>query len=233
MSRFTSGLGVGDSGGSGDDVQALGLLVGDPHAGSHLKRFERCHGVVDLGLCVSSGETPCVTDAGECQETLGHITDCQGDTAGCGLQGDGDGSCGSGDLEGQAVSLAASALPGSASPLDLDHVQFRVVDSLLDRRSDLFSLGPADADESVAVSDDACHGEPDPPSGVGHPLDHVEVDDLVFQVREEDVHDLGLAEGQLRGQGVAHGGDLSVEDHLSEPCLGNPVSHFTQPPSSL
>ncbi len=39
----------------------------------------------------------------------------------------------------------------------------------------------------------------------------------------------GLTQRELRGEGLAHGGDLSVEDHLAQSCLWNPF-HLSSPP---
>src|SRR5207249_10164667 len=92
----------------------------------------------------------------------------------------------------------ATALPGSTAALDLDHVQLRVVDGPPDRRSDLTAPGAAEAREPVLIPDDARDHEIHAAAGVRHPLDHVDVEDLVLRLRQQDVDDLRLADRQAR-----------------------------------
>jgi len=63
------------------------------------------------------------------------------------------------------------------------------------RRTDLASLRATEADEPVAVADHDRDRELEPATGIGHPLDHIDVQDLVVEPGEELVDDLGLTEG--------------------------------------
>src|SRR5438128_6285521 len=87
----------------------------------------------------------------------------------------------------------ATALPGAAAPFDFDHVELRVVDRPPDRRSDLAPSGPPEPREAVLVPDDARNDEVHPTPGVGHPLDHVDIEHLVLRLREQDIDSLPVA----------------------------------------
>ena len=135
---------------------------------------------------------------------IGLVTSPTASPTPCGrrAEGDDDRARAARDLERHGVRAAAAALPASASAEHLDDRELRAVDRAADRRSDLPALGPAEADVAVAVADDDRHGELEAATGVGHPLDHVDVEDLVVEHREERVDDLRLPQRQPAAERV-------------------------------
>ena len=67
---------------------------------------------------------------GQGEDALGHVADRERDAARRGLERDFDLAGLASDLERQGVRRAASAFPGAAAALDLDHVELGVVDGL-------------------------------------------------------------------------------------------------------
>src|SRR5256886_12883709 len=131
-----------------------------------------------------------------------------------------------GDLEPQRVGPHSTALPGAAAPFDFDRVELRVVDRPSDRRSDLAPPGPPEPRESVLVPDDAGDDEVHPTPGVGHPLDHVDIEHLVLGLREQDIDNFGLADRQAGANRVAERRHLPREDQPSEFRLRNPLAQI-------
>ncbi len=71
---------------------------------------------------------------------------------------------------------------------------FATLDGLLDGATDLVVPAFGVADVAVAVTDGTDAAELDTPTGVGHALDHVDVQHFVFESGEELVDDLGFLE---------------------------------------
>jgi len=152
-------------------------------------------GVVDGRLRVAVGIAPGVGDTGEPEDRLCDIPDGQPDAPRCRPERHDDRSRTALDLERQRVGPAAPALPAAASAEDLDDLELGAVDRATDGRTDLASLRATEADEPVAVADHDRDRELEPATGIGHPLDHIDVQDLVVEPGEELVDDLGLTEG--------------------------------------
>src|SRR5256712_9996538 len=122
------------------------------------------------------------------------------------------------------MGTAAAAFPGAAASFDLDHVELRVVDRPPDRRTDLAAARTTEAGEAVLIANDARDHEVHATTGVGHPLHHVDVEDLVLGLREEDVHDFRLADRQARSDRVPERRELAREDPPPELCLWGPLA---------
>jgi hypothetical protein len=198
-------------------VGGLDLQLGQSDQGA-VRRL----GVVHGRLGVTVGVPPGVGDPREPEDGLGHVADREADPAGRGAERDDHRAGAALDLEGQRVGASATAFPAAASPEDLDDLELGPVDRAPDRGPDLAPLGPAEADEPVAVPDDDRHGELEPTTGVGHPLDHVHIQDLVVEAGEELVDDLRLAERKARRERLAHRLDLVRGDPLAELGPGDP-----------
>src|SRR5699024_6701002 len=95
------------------------------------------------------------------------------------------------------VGTATATLPRATAPRDVDHVEFGYLDGLLDRRSDLIVTTLGVAHVAVAVADGTDTPEFNSAPGVGHPLDHVDVEYFVLD-REQLVGDLRFLQGKAR-----------------------------------
>src|SRR5207249_764480 len=179
-------------------LQPLRLLGSDFDLAGLPERGERCERIIDSRLRVSLRETPRVRDAGEPQHALRDVAHREADPLRRRLEDHFDGSAAPRHLERKRVGSAAAAFPRAAAPLDLNHVEFRVIDRAPDRRTDLTAARTAEAREAILVSDDARDHEVHSATGVRHPLHHIDVQDLVLGLREQDVHNLRFADRQAR-----------------------------------
>src|SRR5439155_1338084 len=95
-----------------------------------------------------------------------------------------------------------------------------------DGRSDLAASRAAKAREPILVPDDARDDEVHAAAGVGHPLDHVHVEDLVLCLRQQDVDDLGLPDGPAGLDRVPATRNLpaDVEDRFLQALRGSPAA---------
>src|SRR5579863_2761748 len=175
-----------------DDLEPLGVLGRDLELREVDERLERGAGVVDGRLGVALGEPPGVGDPGEPEDRLRDVADREPDALRRRLERDHDGAGATLDQERDGVGAAAAAFPAAAPAVDLDHLELRAVDRPADRRADLLALRAPESHEAVPVADDDGDGELEPATGVGHPLDHVHVQDLVVEPGEERVDDLRL-----------------------------------------
>jgi len=160
---------------------------------------------------VALGESPGVIDARHLEDALGDVPDREPSASRRGLELDYDGASVPLDLERQRVWRQTAALPRAAASLDLYDVELGDVYRRPYRGPDLLALEPSQTDEAVVVAHDDRDREPHPPARVCHPLNHVDIKNLVDHVWEKDVHDLGLPQGQSCLQGLAHGGYLAFD----------------------
>src|SRR5437867_3518152 len=180
------------------------------------------HGRLRVALC----EAPGIRDAGEAQHALRDVAHGEADSLWRGLEHNFDRAAPSHDLERERMGSAASTLPGAAAPLDLDHVELRVVDRPSDRRTNFATARTPQAGETVLVADDARDHEVHAATGVGHPLHHVDVEDLILRFREKDVHDFGLADRKPGPNRVAERRELPGEDQAAELRLRRPLAQI-------
>ncbi|VVB70102.1 Uncharacterised protein [uncultured archaeon] len=75
---------------------------------------------------------------------------------------------------------AAAAFPASAATLYFHDIQFGIIDALFDGFAHLDILSLAKADIAIPVANNNRSSEFDPPSGVGHSLYHVNIQNLIL-----------------------------------------------------
>jgi hypothetical protein len=143
---------------------------------------------------VAFGKAPGIRDAREAEDRFRDVAYGKSDALRRRLDRHHDGACPPLGLERDGMGTATTTFPAATPPHHLDDLELRAVDRAADCRADLASLGAAQPDEPVPVADHDRDGELEPATRVGHPLDHVHVQDLVMEVRKELVDDLGLSQ---------------------------------------
>jgi len=217
-------LGRQDGGpdGPADDLEARRVLALNLELGEGGQRLEGGLGVIHGCLRVAVREAPGIGDPREAEDRLRHVADGEADAARGGTERHHHRAGASLHLERERVGPAAAAFPAAAASEDLHDLELRPVDRPADRRADLATFRPTEADEPVAVAHDDRDSELEASTGVGHALDHVHVEDLVVKSRQELVDDLGFAQRETALERGRHGGDLVGRDTTAELGLRHP-----------
>src|SRR5271157_389441 len=151
-------------------------------------RFRKVDGSAGLSAC----KRPDILDAGELQHFLADITGDKPDTLRRGLESNPDTASGPLHLHGDRVRDIAAAFPAATATAYLDEVHLRLDNRFLDRVADLHVLALAKADVPVAVAYDDNRTELDTAARVGHALHHGDIEDLILEIREERINNLGF-----------------------------------------
>ena len=108
-------------------------------------------------------------------------------------------------------------------------------DCFLDCIADLYIFALAEPDVTIPVTNDNDSPELDTATGVSHPLHHLDIQHLVFEVGQERIDDLRLLDRPPALEDLVDTGDFTCSDLSSETGERYPfdffVCHFIPAPS--
>jgi hypothetical protein len=122
----------------------------------------------------------------------------------------------------------ATTFPAAAATFHLDYIGFRVDNCLLYGIADLYIFPLAESDITIPVTNNDDSTELDTPSRVGHPLDHLDIENFIFEIGQECIDDLRLFDGPPAIEHLVDAGDLTGSDLFPKTRQRNPFYFFVR-----